>query len=518
MATATKTNTTPQPTHPIRAALQNPAVAGIALFIYIVGILFILLNLDRRDPWFPLHTTLAFPPLVLAPFLVMGSSLPRRVKFISIGILLVVVVPLIGIYDSTYLELIIQICIFSALALGLNIVVGYAGLLDLGYMAFFLVGAYLWGIFTSAAPTIVNLNGMLVPADAFYAFVPLGVVLAGFVGILLGLPVLRLRGDYLAIVTLGFGEVLRILANNLNDPVNITNGAQGLHGVGAPSAAFLVAPITQVANVLNYPLPAPIPVAQQMLFYILSIIIIGIIMVLANRLDDSPIGRAWTAIREDEVAAIAMGVPLVRMKLMAFATGAACGGAIGVLFAAKQTFVSPESFALLQSINILAMVIIGGMGGIRGALFGAALVTLINLHVLTNFALLINNLRNINYVIPGAFIQLMIVVGFGLTAYLVWRSYRRARITLITLLVIIIGLGVLAFLAAGDFPIANWPSQLTPDKYQRFVFGILLVVMMIFRPEGLLPAPRRAMELHHDDPEVDEINTEKEAGINPLLK
>jgi branched-chain amino acid transport system permease protein len=514
MATAIKSKTPARP--PLQTALQNPMVAGVGLVIYVGVVLFILLTLNRRDPWFPLHTTLAFPPLVLAPFLIMGSSLPRIAKVIFILVILTAIVPIIGIYDSTYLELIIQICIFSALALGLNIVVGYAGLLDLGYMAFFLVGAYLWGIFTSAAPTIVNENGWLVSANAFYLFIPLGVVFAGMMGILLGLPVLRLRGDYLAIVTLGFGEVLRVLANNLNDPVNITNGAQGLHGVAAPSAAFLIEPIRGVETFLQtnflpqLAVAAPAPLAQQMLFYILGIVLIGIIMLLANRLDDSPIGRAWTAIREDEVAAIAMGVPLVRMKLMAFATGAACGGAIGVLYAAKQTFVSPESFSLLQSINILAMVIIGGMGGIRGALFGAALVTLINLHVLTNFALLINNLRNINYIVSGSFIQIVIIVLFGLAAYLVWRAYRNARITRTIGLIIVALLGILALISAGDFPIASWPSQLTPDKYQRFVFGILLVVMMIFRPEGLLPAPRRAMELKHDDEPIDELTLEAE--------
>jgi branched-chain amino acid transport system permease protein len=176
---------------------------------------------------------------------------------------------------------------------------------------------------------------------------------------------------------------------------------------------------------------------------------IAIIIVIARRLDNSPIGRAWTAIREDEVAAIAMGVPLVRMKLLAFATGAAFAGAIGVLYAAKQTFVSPESFSFIQSISILAMVIVGGLGGIRGVILGAMCVTLLNLHVLTNLSLQINSLKQVNFVVP--------IINFHIT---------------------------------------DWPTQLEPAKYQRFVFGMLLVLMMIFRPSGLLPEPRRKLEMN----------------------
>jgi branched-chain amino acid transport system permease protein len=535
----------------MRNLWKNPIYIGGMLLIYVITMILLLLNLNRADLWYPLQVMIIFPLLVFAPFMIISAPLGNLFKGISLVLLLGVLMPLIGLIDTTYLELVIQISIFSALALGLNIVVGFAGLLDLGYVAFWAVGAYVWAVFTSASDTIfrtgfefaplaiggntliqgfhvnpmvigdsgyMHIAGTVIPIQAFYIFIFIGAILAALTGILLGLPVLRLRGDYLAIVTLGFGEIIRVLANNLGDPGNITGGAQGLHDVGKPSVDFLIQPVINVAQGIDLGfLKTPTinaklttinfaaPVAQQLLFYVLAIVIVGVIIILAQRLDNSPIGRAWTAIREDEVAAIAMGVPLVRMKLLAFATGAACAGAVGVLYGAKQTFVSPESFQLIQSINILAMVIVGGMGGIRGVIFGAAIVTLLNLHVLTNFALQISALRNVDYVIPGWFLLLVLVVLALLIIGVILRNTRQiydavqrrnSRTLAIGVTVIV---AVLLVTRIADFPVANWPSQLTPDKYQRFVFGILLVAMMIFRPEGLLPSARRRMELHKED-------------------
>ncbi len=452
----------PAPKKPqsFRDWIRQPLVAGILLAAYILLALIILITLDRRNLLFPLWSTLAFPPFILSPFVILASPLPQRLKISLILLLVVIVMPLLGIYDGGYLELSIQIAIFAGLALGLNIVVGFAGLLDLGYIAFFAVGAYIWAMFSApGVPTIFAINGWIVPAWAFYAFIIIGVLVAALVGILLGLPVLRLRGDYLAIVTLGFGEIIRVIARNLDQPVNFTNGSQGLSGVPRPPLpGFGIDFTASIAQALGITLPNVQPVAQQLLFYFIAIILLGIIILVARRLDDSPIGRAWTAIREDEVAAIAMGVPLVKMKLLAFASGAAFAGAIGALYAAKQSFVSPESFSLIQSISILAMVIVGGLGGIKGVILGAAIVTLLNLQILTNFSLQINALRNINYVVPVI-----------------------------------------------NFPIRDWPAQLEPAKYQRFVFGILLVIMMIFRPAGLLPEPRRKMEMRSHTAEPEEL-------------
>ncbi len=437
--------------------IRQPRIAGTLIIAYIAIFIFVLVTLDRGNLLFPLWSTLAFPPFVLSPFVVLASPLSRRTKALMIGALILVIMPTIGIYDGGYLELSIQIAIYAGLALGLNIVVGFAGLLDLGYIAFFAVGAYTWAMFTSTnVATVFVVAGLIVPAWAFYVFLLVAIVVAGIVGMLLGLPVLRLRGDYLAIVTLGFGEMIRVLARNLDQPANLTNGAQGLSGVLRPPLPSFGVSLTQsIADTLHINLPSVEPVAQQLLFYFIAIAILGVIVVVARRLDDSPIGRAWTAIREDEVAAIAMGVPLVRMKLLAFASGAAFAGAIGVLYAAKQTFVSPESFSLIQSISILAMVIVGGLGGLQGVILGAIIVTLLNLQILTNFSLQINALRNIDFVVPIL-----------------------------------------------NYHIRDWPTQLEPAKYQRLVFGFLLIVMTIFRPAGLMPEARRKLEMQgHAEPE-----------------
>ncbi|MFO7321688.1 MAG: branched-chain amino acid ABC transporter permease [Chloroflexota bacterium] len=461
---ATVTSAAQQPIRALRNWAARPAVATALILLYLAVVLLVLRGLDRRHLWFPTFSTLAFPAFVLSPFIVMSAPISRRLKTILIGGLILIAMPLVGIYDTSYLELAIQICIFTGLALGLNIVVGFAGLLDLGYIAFFAVGAYLWAMFTSQAPTVINISGLLVPAWTFPIFLIIGVGIAAVTGILLGLPVLRLRGDYLAIVTLGFGEMIRVLARNLDQPINFTNGAQGLHNVSPPPIPEIWTSFTSsTANLMGISLANVTPVAQQLLFYFVGVLIVAIVVVVARRLDDSPIGRAWTAIREDEVAAIAMGVPLVKMKLLAFAAGASFAGAIGVLYAAKQTFVSPESFSLIQSISILAMVIVGGLGGIRGVMLGAAVVTLLNLQVLKNMSLQLNALRQMDFVIFG-------------------------------------------------FHVQNWPTQLEPAKYERLVFGLLLIIMMIFRPTGILPEPRRRIELQHDDVVTDEDDVSPAPG------
>jgi branched-chain amino acid transport system permease protein len=328
---------------------------------------------------------------------------------------------------------------------------------------------------------------------------------------LLGLPVLRLRGDYLAIVTLGFGEMIRILARNSdsvgNPPVNLTNGAQGLNNVGRPLIPDILRNIvTGAGQSLNVPVVNIQPLIQQLLFYLIAIAAIVLIIIIARRLENSPIGRAWTAIREDEVAAIAMGVPLVRMKLLAFAMGAAFAGAFGVIYAAKQTFVSPESFSLIQSISILAMVIVGGIGSIRGVLLGACVVTLLNLQVLKNLSLQINAWRNNDAVLPQSIIVVVAALVLLLLLWIAWRTVSRARLErsdrsrysgfTLAAFIAVVGIVILVTaLSGGDFHLRDWPPQLEPAKYERLVFGVLLITMMIFRPAGLLPENRRRMEI-----------------------
>src|SRR5690606_11721360 len=215
-----------------REWLFRPVVLGPLALIYVVVATILLVTQDRSSLWFPLANICLVPLFLVSPIVVISAPLPSKIKLSAILVMLIVVMPLVGMYNTSYLELAIQISIFAGLALGLNVVVGFAGLLDLGYVAFFAVGAYLWGSFTSSAETVFNINGWLVPGWTFYVFLIIGVFVAAVVGIMLGLPVLRLRGDYLAIVTLGFGEVIRVLARNADSPVNLTNGAQGLHNIG----------------------------------------------------------------------------------------------------------------------------------------------------------------------------------------------------------------------------------------------------------------------------------------------
>ncbi|MDB5044372.1 MAG: transporter permease [Deinococcus sp.] len=519
--------------------LRNPILEAVVVSLFLANVLFAYLW--RAAPW--------------------------ARALVGIGSLLLVL-PMAGREDTSLLDLSIQIMIFSALALGLNIVVGLAGLLDLGYVAFFAVGAYTWGIFASPrftellkyanenpgaaggptlllgvltllaglclyvllqrrqfntraawiitvalsaalfawfwigrgiftlgeqrwSPTVLWLifvplviylvslvvkqqRGREVRSDLlgvsrmlsavggvvglmlvirsinlflsaraaglasgidpnfFWLFLALSIMAAAIVGVLIGLPVLKLKGDYLAIITLGLGEVIRVLANNLD---LYTAGSQGI----TPIKSAAVPWFNSLAGLLGFSEDQ-----YYLLFlYVLVLVVVGIILLVNVRLDRSRIGRAWIAIRDDEVAAQAMGVPLVQTKLIAFATGASFAGVMGMIFAAKQTFISPESFNLFQSIGVLSMVILGGMGSFPGVILGATVVTLLNLRIL-----------------PG--------LGEA-TANIPWI-----------------------------------PQQVNPGQLQRLVFGVILVTIMLLRPEGLLPNKRRVLELHHDENQEDD--------------
>ncbi|HEX2605540.1 MAG TPA: ABC transporter ATP-binding protein [Oxalicibacterium sp.] len=285
--------------------------------------------------------------------------------------------------------------LYIMLALGLNIVVGFAGLLDLGYIAFYAIGAYLAGLlaspqfadvltsFVNEYPAIGNtLVAVLGPEVAqngihlsIWFIVPLAALIAGIFGALLGAPTLKLRGDYLAIVTLGFGEIIRIFMNNLNAPVNITNGPQGINLID-PIRIFGVSLAGEQgsrATVMIGGYGMPSVNAYYFLFLALCILIIFI----SVRLQNSRLGRAFIAIREDEVAAKAMGINTRNVKLLAFAMGASFGGVAGSLFGAFQGFVSPESFSLTESIAVLAMVVLGGMGHIPGVVLGGLILAVL---------------------------------------------------------------------------------------------------------------------------------------------
>jgi branched-chain amino acid transport system permease protein len=261
--------------------------------------------------------------------------------------------------------------LYVLLALGLNIVVGYAGLLDLGYVAFYALGAYMFGLLASphltdnfAAIAAMFPNGLHMP---LWVVIPAGAALAGFFGILLGAPTLKLRGDYLAIVTLGFGEIIRVFLNNLDHPVNITNGPKGLNQIDP--IHFWNVNLGKPAHLFGY------EIASVSLYYYLFLALVVVSVIVCHRLELSRIGRAWMAIREDEIAAKAMGINTRNMKLLAFGMGATFGGVAGSMFGAFQGFVSPESFSLMESVMIVAMVVLGGIGHLPGVILGAVLLS-----------------------------------------------------------------------------------------------------------------------------------------------
>ena len=240
----------------------------------------------------------------------------------------------------------ISALIYVVLGLGLNIVVGLAGLLDLGYVAFYAVGAYSYAL--------LNMHFGL----GFWAALPIGLVLAAFAGILLGFPVLRLRGDYLAIVTLGFGEIIRLVLENWGD---FSEGPSGIANIARPGL---------------FGMHLSVEGATIYIYYLMIALVIFTIFVV-NRLKNSRIGRAWLALREDEIACQAMGIDRTRTKLTAFALGASWAGMVGVVFAAKTTYINPASFTFLESAIILSIVVLGGMGSILGVILGAFIMILV---------------------------------------------------------------------------------------------------------------------------------------------
>ena len=261
--------------------------------------------------------------------------------------------------------------LYVLLAIGLNIVVGYAGLLDLGYVAFFAVGAYLYALLASPhlTQTFAWLAAILPMGMhvSIWLVIPLAILVAGLFGILLGAPTLRLRGDYLAIVTLGFGEIIRVFLNNLDHPVNITNGPKGINQIDAVS--FFGINLGKKLTV------GGIEFSSVSLYYYLFLALVVVSVIVCHRLELSRVGRAWMAIREDEIAAKAMGINTRNLKLLAFGMGATFGGVSGAMFAAFQGFISPESFSLMESVMIVAMVVLGGVGHLPGVILGAILLS-----------------------------------------------------------------------------------------------------------------------------------------------
>lgn len=320
-----------------------------------------------------------------SPLQSVGQLLGRNMG-VTLGVLFAVILLLPMVADSYQIHVLGYIGLYVLMGVGLNVVVGFAGLLDLGYVAFFAIGAYTYALLASPQ------WGIHIP---FWLVIPIGIALAAIAGVLLGIPVLRMRGDYLAIVTLGFGEIIRLVLNNL-DPV--TRGPQGLSYIDRPWILSLV---------LDTPTH----------FYYLIVAGCVLSIFIAKRLENSRVGRAWVAMREDEDAAAAMGIDLMKYKLLAFAIGASFAGLGGVIFAARQGSIFPADFGLMVSVNVVCLVVIGGMGSIPGVVIGS---------------------------------------------------------------IVLIGL----------------PEVLREvQQFRMLVFGGLLMFMMIFRPEGFLPAARQRAEI-----------------------
>jgi branched-chain amino acid transport system permease protein len=341
-------------------------------------------------------------------------KLLNRTSLIVLAVVLAVLPALIG---STLSQVLGTVGIYLLMGLGLNIVVGYAGLLDLGYVAFFATGAYMTALFTGAN-RVTSIGDLVAPAFAlhlnFYLAVPFVIIVTAFVGLLIGAPVLRLRGDYLAIVTLGFGEIAKVAVQS-SWLQEFTGGPQGLRDV--TDAAI---------GGIGFRDPQP--------FFYLVLVFCALAIFVSQRLAGSRVGRAWNAMREDEMAAEAMGVSTIRFKLLAFAMGAAVGSLSGTLFAVQIGSITPESFTIIVSITALAVVILGGMGSIPGVVVGSLLL-------------------------------------IGLPGLL------------------------------DEF-----------EEYRLLVYGAALILVMVLRPQGLVPNVRRQRELQEDEAAQDQwLKQEEEA-------
>ncbi|MFN5446202.1 MAG: ABC transporter permease subunit [bacterium] len=374
----------------------------------------------------------------------------------SLFVLALIAFPFIAAqFGNSWVRIIDVALLYILLALGLNIVVGFAGLLDLGYIAFFAIGAYIAGLLASPQfvvvieslqmefPAAAEFLVAILPADVIsqgfhlsvWLILPLAAVIAGLAGAILGAPTLKLRGDYLAIVTLGFGEIIRIFMNNLNGPVNITNGPQGINLIDPVQfGSVSLAGESGTGGLVKL---AGFEMPSVNAYYFLFLVLCVMTVFISRRLQHSRLGRAWIAIREDEIAAKAMGINVRKVKLLAFAMGASFGGIAGAMFAAFQGFVSPESFTLTESIAVLAMVVLGGIGHIPGVVLGAVLL-----------AALPEVLRHT--------VEPMQMMVFGQ----IW---------------------------------------IAAEVLRQLLYGLALVLIMLMRPSGLWPSPRHEDRLIPED-------------------
>ena len=346
--------------------------------------------------------------------------------------------------------------VYVLLAIGLNVVVGFAGLLDLGYAAFFAIGAYTYAFLASDHMRVTPLGEPI--HISFWFVLIIAMFIAASFGVILGAPTLRLRGDYLAIVTLGFGEIVPRVFRNVSA---WTSGVNGISALDVPALPlWLQGPWSGDA----FGFVTDFKIISSLAYYVIMVILVIICVILVRNLHRSRLGRAWMAVREDEVAAAAMGVNTVAVKLLAFSIGAAFSGFAGTYYAGKLSLVSPENFGFQVSITILVMVVLGGMGNIPGVITGALLIYYVIFVLLQQ--------------LPEYAVNLATSIGLS---------------------------GLVK--SSGDYPgIAEFISRL-----KFLVFGLILVVVMLVRPQGLLPSRQREQELKKgvaEDTVIEDVNAE----------
>ncbi|AFZ16135.1 branched-chain amino acid ABC transporter permease [Allocoleopsis franciscana] len=445
------------------------AIAGLVLGIWllIASLLQALFAPVLGQPIVSLSDSLQYGILALVVAALAGGvmgalqGLPigrrRTATLVTLAFILILFPFVDQLAQTNWIAIIIQIQIFIMLALGLNITVGYAGLLDLGYAAFFAIGAYTTGLLSSPQLNI---------AWNFWFVLPIAALVAAIFGVILGSPTLRLRGDYLAIVTLGFGEIVPVIFRNLTDvrieepiskivgslagrpewaiclvgcdrPLNLTGGEAGINPIGRPTLPFI----------------GTFDASDYLPWYYLILLLVVFSYFMISRLKDSRLGRAWTAIREDELAASAMGINLVKTKLLAFAMGATFSGFAGAFYAANISAIFPSVFDFSVSVIILCMVILGGLGNMTGVILGGIIIMSADRLYLPRLAQVLNSFLNTS-VLPNI----------------------------------------------GSPPLRDFiATSIDPLQMRLFLFGLTLVIMMIVRPEGLVPDALHRAELHSQD-------------------
>ncbi|MBW0270564.1 branched-chain amino acid ABC transporter [Nocardia sp. MH4] len=414
----------------------------------------------------------------------------------AVGVPIIAVLAILPLYPPPLIDtpgvsfggVMAQFAMYALIAIGLNVVVGQAGLLDLGYVGFYAVGAYTVGLLTSPnSPWNQTDGGWLNPSWAWLACLPIAVALTAFAGLVLGAPTLRLRGDYLAIVTLGFGEIVRLMADNLEE---LTNGSLGLSKIAYPQVGESEAHpggYFSPGNLGDPDSANPLQRANNGTWWFwLGMALVVVVLLVIGNLERSRVGRSWVAIREDEDAAEIMGVPTFKFKLWAFVIGASVGGLSGAMYAGQVTYVNPKQFDIILSMLFLCAVVLGGSGNKLGVIVGAFLIAYLPMRLQS--VQLVSS-ESTGYLLLGLDIALLV----GL--WLLWRWRRdalgvwvRRGVITVSILAVVFGL-----LLLGSVLLYRKGGAQNLGDLKYLYFGIALVVMMILRPQGLFPVRQKLL-------------------------